>query len=291
MFRITHNLGHLFSKSDDNAPTGRFELFIDLIWVGIIGNLAEHFSDQAFNIDVGPMIARATLEFVILFLLAWRFWKYLQEFMGKYRTNDLVERTFVLWALMLAMLYGNNAPYLLDSEDPSSIAIVFYLVFRASLLAVEAIYSLYLPQIRRRILVQSMLTLPLLGLWIPAIIFPYPARAGLALSAVIAEYWVAALIDTPLVERFLKEDRKELFNTDHWVERIQDFFIIVLGEAVLSLIRGSPLGRGLTRQSTAGALALVAYYVVSCFFFNGDQSRKYVHAVRRKWWRKVLWLL
>lgn len=71
---------------------------------------------------------------------------------------------------------------------------------------------------------------------------------------------------------------------------IQDFFIIILGEGVLSLIKDSPLGRGITSQAGAGVLALMAYYVLSGFYFNGDQSRRYVHAVRRTWWRKFLWL-
>ena len=270
---------------------GRFELLIDLIWAAIIGNLAEHFSEQAFNLETGENIGRATQEFIVLFLIAWRFWKYLQEFMGKYRTNDLAERTFVMWALILALLYGNNAPYLLAKEDSSNMAIIIYLVFRVSLLAVEATYAYYIPHIRRRVILQTALSFPLLGLWIPATIYVAPTRTGLAWAAGASEYWVAAIIETPLANRFLKDDRKEVFNTDHWIERIQDFFIIVLGENILSLIKGSPLGRGVSGQATTGVFALLSYYYISGLFFNGDSSRRYIHAVRRTWWRKVFWLL
>ena len=81
------------------------------------------------------------------------------------------------------------------------------------------------------------------------------------------------------------------FDADHWVERIQDFFIIILGEGVLNLIRGSPLGRGITAQAGAGVLALLMYYLLSGLYFNGDQSRKYVHAVKRTFYRKAAWVL
>lgn len=272
--------------------TGRFELFIDLIWVGIIGNLAEHFSDQAYNLDgEGQGVGVATWEFIILFLLAWRIWKFLQEFMSKYRTDDIIERTFVIWALVLAMLYGNNAPYFLVLKHQSNAAAYIYLIFKGSLLMIEAYYSLHLPHIRRRTILQTLLGLPLLALWIPAFYHEYPAKAGLAYAAVVLEYWAAAFIETPMAQRFLQDDRKEIFNTDHWVERIQDFYIIILGEGVLNLIRGSPLGSGISSQAGAGVAALLIFYVLSGTFFNGDSSRNYVHAVRRTWWRKVLWLL
>ena len=104
---------HKPSEGIDNpmVEKRRFELFIDLIWVGMIGNLAAHFSDQAFTTESTFNIGEAVGEFIILFLIAWRMWKNLDEFMNKYHTNDFVERIFVIWALMLAMLYGNNAPY------------------------------------------------------------------------------------------------------------------------------------------------------------------------------------
>ncbi|CAF9914625.1 MAG: hypothetical protein ALECFALPRED_009655 [Alectoria fallacina] len=83
---------------------GRFGLFIDLIWAGIISNLAQHFSDQAFGSDSTFGISEDVFEFIILFLIAWRIWKDLQESMSEYRTNDLMEPLFVVWILILAML-------------------------------------------------------------------------------------------------------------------------------------------------------------------------------------------
>ena len=270
---------------------GRFELFIDLIWVGIISNLAEHFSDQSFGTDSRLSAGDAFLEFIVLFVIAWRIWKDLQEFMGKYHTNDLVERLVVVWILVLATMYGNNAPYLFDKGERSNVAIVIFLIVQASFIVVESAYSVFLPSLRRQVAFRVFFEGLTLALWIPALFSPYYLKAGLAYAAIFSEYLVAAFMDTPLAERLIKKKRPENLDLDHWVERIQDFYIIILGEGVMSLIKGSPLGHGITDQAGTGVLALLAYYVLSGFYFNGDQSRRYVHAVRRTWWRKTLWLL
>ena len=274
----------------DKEYSGRFELFIDLIWVGIIANLADHFSEQAYSPETTYTVGRAIFEFVTLFLIAWRMWKFLQEFMGKYRTNDIVERMFVVWALILAMGWGNNAPYILDPENPSTLAITFYLVFKASMLLVEVYISLHLSHLRRRVMLQSLVAIPILGLWLPAYRYGYPKRAALMFAAVTLEYWAAAWIDTPMAERLLKDDRKEILHTGHWVDRVQDFYIIILGEGIMNLIRGSPLGKGITPTAGAGVSILWVFYVLSCLFFNGDLSKRYIHAMRRTWWRRILWL-
>ena len=280
------------SPTDSCICKGRFELFIDLIWVGIIGNLAGSFSEHAFGSGSGAGVGIAVWHFIILFLMAWRFWSYLQEFMSKYQTNDLIERVFIMWALVLAMMFGNNAPFLFDSKDQSNLALNVYLIWQGSLLVVEAYYSIFIHQIRRRLLLSVLFKLPAVPIWIGADFCSIPVKAGLAFAASTFEYLAHCSFDTPLMERFLREDdRGNRINSDHWVERIQDFYIIVLGEGVLSLIRGSPLGRGLTLQSAGGVCMLITYYVLSGFYFGGDQSRRYIHAVKRTWWRKSLWQL
>ena len=226
--------------------------------------------------------------------MAWRFWKYLQDFMAKYATNDLVERAFVVWALILAMLWGNNATFLFDSETQSNLAIGIYLIWRGSVLLCEAYYAFFIRQIRNRIIIQTLMIIPVLPLWIVAEFHGIEVKAGLAFAAVSVEAMAQTLISSPfIVKRFLHaDDRGESFNADHWVERISDFYIIILGEGVLSLIRGSPLEEGITLQANGGVLALIAYYVLCGFYFNGDQSKRHIHAVKRAtWWTKSLWLL
>lgn len=68
---------------------------------------------------------------------------------------------------------------------------------------------------------------------------------------------------------------------NHWVERINDFHILILREGVLPLIRGSPLQESMSRRAGDGVLALIAYYVLSGFCFDGDESKRYIRAVRK----------
>ena len=270
----------------------RLELFIDLIWVGIIGNLAEHFSEQSFTNESHSTVGEALGELIIVFLIAIRMWKNLQEFMTKYQTNDAVEWIFVIWYLILAMFYGNNAPYLINSPEPSNTAIVVYLISKGSLLAIEFAYSLFLPVKKREILIRLMLIgWPTIPFFVAACFVGYHLKIALLTTAMVLEFVLASLIETPLFENILREERARPWDADHWIERLQDFFIIILGEGVLNLIRGSPLGVGLTRESGAGVIVLCIYYMISNFFFDGDGSRTYVHAVRRTFWRKTAFVL
>lgn len=215
--------------------------------------------------------------------------------MSKYATDDMVERAFVVWALILAMLWGNNTPYLFDPDHQSNLAINIYLVWRGSVLVCEAYYAFFIHHIRNRISIQALFIIPVLPLWISANYLDIDVKAGLVFAAVNAENIAHLIIESPFInDRFMHaNDKGERIDPDHWTGRIKDFYTIVLDEAVLSLIRASPLREGITSRASGGVWALVKvviYYVLNGFYFNGDQSKQYVHAVKRSWWRKNLWL-
>src|SRR5271167_1358258 len=51
-------------------------LFIDLLWVGILSNVADEFVSTAFKQERGW--GTAFLEYFVLFLTAFRFWNYIR---------------------------------------------------------------------------------------------------------------------------------------------------------------------------------------------------------------------
>ena len=59
----------------------RVDLFIDLVWVGIISNLSEVFS--AVYYEESNEAGEAFLLFIVTFLPAWRIWNFLREFLSK----------------------------------------------------------------------------------------------------------------------------------------------------------------------------------------------------------------
>jgi uncharacterized protein YqfA (UPF0365 family) len=64
-------------ESGLNSTAGYLNLFIDLLWVGIVSNISERFSSTAFHSDT--TWGSAFLEFSVLFYLAWRVWNDLRK--------------------------------------------------------------------------------------------------------------------------------------------------------------------------------------------------------------------
>jgi hypothetical protein len=81
-------------RSTDNGVKQyeRVDLFIDLIWVGIIANLSGTFGEQAFGEDTGVTIGQAAGEFILLFIPIWRMWDYLREYIGNFCKFSALEK-------------------------------------------------------------------------------------------------------------------------------------------------------------------------------------------------------
>lgn len=81
------------SNEEDNSVEGideatarsreRLDLFIDLIWVGIIGNISEAFSTKAFASEDGSAVDAFVL-ILLVFLPSWRIWNGVREVLNDY---------------------------------------------------------------------------------------------------------------------------------------------------------------------------------------------------------------
>jgi low temperature requirement protein LtrA len=268
------------------------DLFVDLVWVGIIANLSRTFSEQAFT-ESGIGIGPALLEFVLLFIPIWRIWDHLRAFCINFYVDDIIQRTFIVWILVLSVLYGINAPYAYLPEDEGTdslkILIGIYLVNRGSFLIANSIQAIYIPFLRRQFVFRFSATLVSGALWIAAIYVDYPGKIGLLVAANFVEHPVDIFLASPIADAYLTPGWKRATHIDHYVDRHEGFFIIILGEGVFRLIEGSPSGWGLNRQTSTVITALFMYYLLHFFYFNGDHTKQFVHALRRTWWKPVLW--
>ena len=79
----THHLHNAIEKQREHL-----DLFIDLIWVGIISNISEVYSNELFN-EAGSHPGRAALFFFVSFLPTWRIWNGLREFVNDYYMSVL----------------------------------------------------------------------------------------------------------------------------------------------------------------------------------------------------------
>lgn len=280
-------------RSTDNLAKqrGRLDLFVDLIWVGIIANISDNFGKQAFEVDeVG--LGSATAAFILLFIVIWRVWDNLRVYTSQFFTDDIIQRNFSLWILVLAVLYGINAPfaYTVSGEGTSlTFLIVVYIITKVSFVAAYGLNTLFLPFLRRQFLFQLCFTMVTSGLWVGAIFTPFPGKLGLLIAANAIEHPVAIFLASPTADRLLTPAYKRNLDIDHCVERHEGFFIIILGEGVFRLIVGSPSGLGMNPATGTVISALLLYYIIHWLYFNGDQSKDFVHALRRTWWKPVLW--
>jgi low temperature requirement protein LtrA len=281
-------------RSTDNVQVqlARVDLFIDLVWVGIVANLSGTFGEQSFS-NSGVSIGEATLEYILLFLPMWRLWDNLREYGSDFYKDDLLQRLFVIWILLLCVLYGINAPYAFVPDGGNSLRLVIsiYLVARASFLAGYVFQAIFLPFLRLQVLISGIGMMIGSALWIAAMYVPYPAKTALLITANTIEHPMAMYMASPYSARLLTGGWEKKLDFKHYIERIEGFFIIILGEGVFRLIEGSPSGMGLNHKTGTVLTALLLYYVLHWVYFNGDQSREFVHALRRRWWRAFLWKL
>lgn len=259
----------------------------------VVANLSATFSGQAFT-DSGVGIGPAILEFMLLFVPIWRTWDHLRAFCINFFVDDILQRNFIVWILILSVLYGINAPFAFDAQGEGgksslTLLIVVYLILRFSFLAANVAQAFFIPYLRRQTLFKFCATIVSSALWIAAIYVHYPAKIGLLIAANAIEHPVDIFLASPIADAWLTPGWKRSTHVDHYVERHEGFFIIIIGEGVFRLIEGSPSGWGLNERTGTVIIALVMYYLLHWLYFNGDHTKQFVHALRRTWWKPVLW--
>ncbi|KAK4945257.1 hypothetical protein LTR10_015416 [Elasticomyces elasticus] len=268
----------------------RLDLFIDLIWVGIISNLSEVFSSDAFGSeDASP--SKAFLFFVLVFLPTWRVWNGIREILNNYYMDDVVQRTYIFLLLVLSVFFGNNLAYITEFPERAKVlSISLYLFIRSSLVLIEVVYAIFIPWLRRLVLLTSLLYLPSIGLWTAGIYLDGSKALGPVFAAIVLDYTVPLILDSTKTKEALLAGYGKALDPHHFTSRMGSFFIITLGEGVLQLVKDGPLGIGVTRTCGLAVWSLCIYFLLAQIYFNRDGSRVYVPAVLQKGWRTWLWL-
>lgn len=268
----------------------RLDLFVDLIWVGIIGNLSEVYSSLAFRPEQ-PNAALAFLVFILVFLPSWRIWDSMREFLNNYYMDDMVQRAFTFWILVLSVFYGNQLAYLTEDIDAVKTWLISaYLVVLGSFLAIEMVYSIFIVWLRKLVFFQWVLRMPSVGLWIAAINLKEWRAIGPIVGAIVWEYIVPLLIDSTLTDKLTPVEYRKALDINHFQSRLSSFFIIILGEGVLQLVKDGPLGRGLDDTTGAMVWVLLIYYEYSFLYFNRDGSQKFIPAATHRGRKTLAWV-
>ncbi|KAK9465489.1 bacterial low temperature requirement A protein-domain-containing protein [Lipomyces arxii] len=268
------------TKSERGSST--FELFFDLLYVGIVGNLAEAATEKATGASIGM--------YVLLFLPVWQVWTDMRDFMNYYYNNDITQKLYVLWIMTLLVIYANNASSILDSKGEAGMVVGSYILARFSAATITLIYTFFVKEHRKQM--RSLFILVCISMLAIGFIIIAPLKAKIVIASVCYAYDIIAYIFTfHWFIKLLKCEYSTALSIEHEVERHGAFYVIALGEFLYVIVSHSPAVGGFNERLARAVCVLVTAYCFSWFYFRGEGSSKAVHALRRNYYTAYAWLL
>lgn len=271
-----HN-GQLHKASEEERQAGRFELFLDLLYVAIVAN----FSDELSENPDGKHLAK----YLLIFAPAWYIWADLREIMNAYYTDDLIQRLVILWVMALLVLYGNNAPHIEELHALQTAAGAYICArFTTATAFLIASFASYHHRAQARLMWGSMM----IGLCLCIPLFfgsiSLRAKAGIVAAVIVWQESTWALTMSPWLKKKLKLTYSTAVDIAHEIDRMAAFFIVVLGEFMYSVVVGNPAGTGLTSGFGKAVCTLIVAFSLNWLYVSGDGSLQATHPIRRSAW-------
>jgi low temperature requirement protein LtrA len=200
-----------------------FELFFDLVFVAAVSQLGSALARD----PSGAVFAR----FAALFALIIWAWVLYTLYANRFDTDDLIFRLAKSGAMLAIAAVAVNLHRVMAGEGGAAGFAAGYVVLRSFLIALYGRARYHVRGEGRRladiyIVGYSFTT----GLWLVSIFVPGPYRYVL--------WCVAVLIDLSIAPRAWATLKGHAVVISHLTERFGTFFIIVLGEAVVSVVAG-----------------------------------------------------
>ena len=86
----------LLWRASESAEVASFELFIDLLYVGILAINGDHAADDPNGFEL--------LRFAITFIMSWKIWSDVTVLISWFETDDILQRLSVIF--IMACLLG-----------------------------------------------------------------------------------------------------------------------------------------------------------------------------------------
>jgi low temperature requirement protein LtrA len=189
--------------SSERTEVACFELFVDLLYVGILAINGDHAAEDPNGYEL--------LRFSITFIMSWKIWSDLALIISWFETDDIMQRLSVM--IIMACLLGLVPPFqtihhqvltkhdhrlttnMLDAfDDTYSMLIAFYLAARLFMGAYYFCLAWVIPMVRGVMLVHVSLTLIPTAIWIASIHVDMPRRLGLIWAAIVFELSAGMLV-------------------------------------------------------------------------------------------------
>ena len=278
----------LLWRSAKSSEVGSFELFVDLLYVGIIGIIG----DKAVSDPTGKSI----LEYSITFLIGWKIWADLTLIINWFEMDDIFGRMAVL--LYLACLFGFtiNVSYAFDTTY--TVMVAFYLAERLYAGCYFFLCSFLLPTVKGTLIYHVFLILFSAALWIGSVHMSYPHYLPLICIALVLDMfgWLMLIWIMRCVKRSESEFYHKYFdfwpaiNIEHRTERNNAFVSLVFGYSVLTILYQNRSSIGINAFFGKGILGLLQAFTFNWIYFEIDHYNLHVHAIRRHWFSSSIWM-
>ena len=225
----------LLWRSSESGEVASFELFVDLLYVGVIGFIG----DTAVEAATG----KSLLEFSIVMCISWKIWSDLMMVINWFKIDDIQQRISVLFYLICLFGFTTNIAYSFESTYTSMVA--FYLTQRLMLAVWFVWVSYLLPNIRGTLIAHIIIVCISSVLWIVSMHVEYPKQLAPIWLAITIDLFASILIifvsrkckrqDSKLTRFMVKQfEFYPAINIEHRVERTNAFVTLVFGYSVLT---------------------------------------------------------
>ncbi|KAJ6481683.1 hypothetical protein C8R45DRAFT_1002690 [Mycena sanguinolenta] len=144
--------------------SSRFELFFDLLFVGMVHQISDAAADQPTVIGF--------VRYILTFMPAYSIWSDVRDFANHYGSDMTDQRVYILWMMLLLVGYSNNATAIEFGDDLEAGLITedsftamrwtlgFFCVAKISRVFLQLVYGLFLPLSRKPLLVSTLNAIP-----------------------------------------------------------------------------------------------------------------------------------
>lgn len=290
----------LLWRSKESGKVASFELFIDLLYVGIIGVIGDTASEDA--------TALSLLHFTITYIMSWRMWADITTLINWFETGDIVQRLSIL--LYLTCLLGFTVNIANAFESTYTAMVSFYLAERM----VQGLYIIWVaslvPTVRGVMVGQGVLVFVTCPIWIASVHTAYPSQLGLIFLALLLDIFSATAFSyfmraTQRIDLSDTSKRTIRFwayvsshfdfypaiNIEHRVERNSAFVSLVFGYSVFAILYQNRFSSTTTSAIFGKAcLLLIQAFAFNWMYFEIDLAHLHVHAIRRHFISGWVWL-
>lgn len=170
----------LLWRSARHGEVPSFELFIDLVYVGVIDIIGEKAVEHPNALSL--------LHFVIVFCIGWKIWSDMTNVINWFDIDDIFQRVCVAFYLVCLFGFTTNIFYMFEEDGNTyTSAVAFYIAQRMFLALWYLGVAKLVPMIRGTMISNSFLILTATAFWIGSIHVRWPGQLALI--------WIAICID------------------------------------------------------------------------------------------------